>query len=507
MRLPGTVWYNTIGTFLVGIAVCLATSQVKADWFIDSDHSPCIDAGDDRQDSVGLEPFPNGGCINMGAYGGTPKASRSNTYILHVNASGWDDSYSTIQEAVDHAHNDDIILVWPGVYQEDVTFRGKAITVRSANGAVVIKALDAYAFSFYGAESSGSVVRNFIITNCSEGAVFCDSASPTLSNLTIVDNQFGITAYGGANPNITNCILWSNSNGDLFQCNARYSCIEKISHGNDHEELRNISENPLFADPDNDDYHLQSRFCRYSPEDYEWITDSDHSPCIDAGDPWYPVGSEPFPNDDCINMGAYGGTSEASRSRGYYIHVDSYNGSNSNGGRSKDDAFETIQRAVEEADDGDTILVWPGIYREEVSINDKEITLQSADDAATIEAPDGYALLFEGAKNSWSILRNFVITNCSEGAILCSGTGLGPKLTNLTIVNNQFGIEAKDGANPEIKNCIFWNNENEDLIDCSARYSCIKNVSGIGNIDDNPLFVDPDDGDYHLRSINGRYSP
>jgi len=26
---------------------------------------------------VGHEPFPNGGCINMGAYGGTPEASKS----------------------------------------------------------------------------------------------------------------------------------------------------------------------------------------------------------------------------------------------------------------------------------------------------------------------------------------------------------------------------------------------------------------------------------------------
>ena len=38
------------------------------------------------------------------------------------------------------------------------------------------------------------------------------------------------------------------------------------------------------------------------------------SSCIDAGDPASPIGLEPFPNGGIINMGAYGGTEEASKS-------------------------------------------------------------------------------------------------------------------------------------------------------------------------------------------------
>lgn len=38
------------------------------------------------------------------------------------------------------------------------------------------------------------------------------------------------------------------------------------------------------------------------------------SPCIDAGDPNSPVGDEPMPNGGRVNMGAYGGTAEASKS-------------------------------------------------------------------------------------------------------------------------------------------------------------------------------------------------
>ncbi|MGD2095402.1 MAG: hypothetical protein PVH77_10380 [Phycisphaerales bacterium] len=39
-----------------------------------------------------------------------------------------------------------------------------------------------------------------------------------------------------------------------------------------------------------------------------------HGYWVDAGDPNSPVGDEPLPNGGVINMGAYGGTREASKS-------------------------------------------------------------------------------------------------------------------------------------------------------------------------------------------------
>jgi len=44
------------------------------------------------------------------------------------------------------------------------------------------------------------------------------------------------------------------------------------------------------------------------------VIDGITSPCIDAGDPSSPVEDEPEPNGGRINMGAYGGTAEASKS-------------------------------------------------------------------------------------------------------------------------------------------------------------------------------------------------
>jgi parallel beta-helix repeat protein len=72
-------------------------------------------------------------------------------------------------------------------------------------------------------------------------------------------------------------------------------------------------------DPNDDfwvdgDYHLKSQAGRWDPSSQTWLIDDVTSPCIDAGDPNSPVGMEPFPNGGRINMGAYGGTPEASKS-------------------------------------------------------------------------------------------------------------------------------------------------------------------------------------------------
>ena len=62
------------------------------------------------------------------------------------------------------------------------------------------------------------------------------------------------------------------------------------------------------------DYHLKSQAGRWEPATGTWVIDDVTSPCIDAGDPNSPVGDEPEPNGGRINMGAYGGTAEASKS-------------------------------------------------------------------------------------------------------------------------------------------------------------------------------------------------
>ena len=264
----------------------------------------------------------------MGAYGGTNQASKSSgPLIFHVDGSDGSDfnsglsknqAFKTISRAVEgeDVFDGDVVMVWPGTYREEVIFESKGITLQSADDAAIIEApANGIAFSFNWAESSNSILRNFVITNCGEAAILCYNASPELINLTIADNQFGITTYGDAKPTIKNCILWNNTAGDLFVDRyqpidiIKYSCIQQDLGVFTMESNNNISDNPLFANSAGYDFHLQSRYGRYSRQ-LGWVTDAQTSPCINKGDPSMHQGSEP--DGGRINMGAYGGTPYAS---------------------------------------------------------------------------------------------------------------------------------------------------------------------------------------------------
>ncbi len=225
-------------------------------------------------------------------------------------------AFATIQRGIDMAGEMDTVLVQPCLYTEQISFLGKAIMVKGNNGAALIDGDNDFAVSFYYGEGYDSILKNFIVKNSYIG-IFTAGSSPTISNVTVADNKCGIEAYAGVEPSISNCIIWNNTNRDLFQCRAQHSCIEK---GGDGEG--NISEAPLFVDPNNDDYHLRSEGWRWNESSEQWTWDEVTSRCIDAGNPGLSVGDEPitldadplnrFGQNLRINMGGYGGTAEAS---------------------------------------------------------------------------------------------------------------------------------------------------------------------------------------------------
>lgn len=110
---------------------------------------------------------------------------------------------------------------------------------------------------------------------------------------------------------IENSIFYSNG-GDFTVAgnstfNMTYSISEDVISG-----AGNLQDDPLFADPDMDDFHLKSISGRY--ENGSWVTDDEHSPAIDAGHPDAPFEMESAPNGGRANLGCYGNTPEASRS-------------------------------------------------------------------------------------------------------------------------------------------------------------------------------------------------
>jgi hypothetical protein len=149
---------------------------------------------------------------------------------------------------------------------------------------------------------------------------------PNFINCTIADNtEEGIV---GGIVTMNNCIVYGNGTAQLSPVSATvsYSCIQGGYTGDG-----NIETDPAFAqlaywdpndtpdDPNDDvwvagDYHLKSQAGRFDPNSAAWVLDDVTSPCIDAGDPGSDVVNEPDPNGGVINMGANGGTMQASKS-------------------------------------------------------------------------------------------------------------------------------------------------------------------------------------------------
>lgn len=260
----------------------------------------------------------------------------SSVNVLHVDASlgsdidntgtSRDGAFATIQRAVDCAANTDVILVWPGTYQGPIFFLGKKIRIQSASIPAVITAPQNHAVNFQHGEGPLSKLKNVIITGSHYG-VFCSGASPTLENITFVNNHLGVYGAAGSAPVVRNCIFHNNQLGDIWvdanRGRVSYSCLQLSSTLAAGEG--NIVANPHFVNSAAGDYHLMSRKGRHLlvnalpaevnyPAAGLWTFDDVNSPCIDAGDPNTPPGNERMPNGGRINMGAYGGTAFASMS-------------------------------------------------------------------------------------------------------------------------------------------------------------------------------------------------
>ena len=140
---------------------------------------------------------------------------------------------------------------------------------------------------------------------------------------------------------------------------------------------------------------------------------------------------------------------------------------------------ESIQAAVDNASDGDMIIVHDGVYTENIDV-DKRLTIQSENGYATVQAANTSDSVFEVTANYVNI-SEFTVKNSSS----CAGISLkgvdhcnmsynnisnnnrgiyGNATTNNTILNNtvlknkQFGIVLKDSRNNTIMNNIASNN-------------------------------------------------
>ncbi|MDA3814666.1 MAG: T9SS type A sorting domain-containing protein, partial [Candidatus Cloacimonetes bacterium] len=208
-----------------------------------------------------------------------------------------------------------------------------------------------------------------------------------------------------------------------------------------------------------------------------------------------------------------------------------------------------IQAGIDAATNTDTVLVQPGTYFENINYYGKNITVASlfltTQDITYISSTimngnsTGSVVTFENSENSSAVLCGFTITNGAAtygGGIYCEGSSpslvnliisdnfafgtiaygggihcyyfANPTIVNVTISDNLAmysggGISSENYSFPSLINSILWNNTPDEIYtimsSVTATYSDIEGGwTGEGNIDSDPLFEDPFNGNYHL---------
>lgn len=157
----------------------------------------------------------------------------------------------------------------------------------------------------------------------SESAIENAGKQMQLDHLTIVGCNTGILYGCHVLPVIKNSIIAGNTTTlELQGTNAQedkgknitYSCLYGTAKDDSLSDYGTgcIAKDPCFADAASGDFHLKSAAGRWNGT--TWVKDTVTSPCIDAGETSAAYANEPTPNGNRANMGAYGNTTEASKS-------------------------------------------------------------------------------------------------------------------------------------------------------------------------------------------------
>jgi hypothetical protein len=285
--------------------------------------------------------------------------------------------FASIQAAVNHAQSGQTILLSPGEYKENIILPPKELTIRSDNAQdsaiVSLTTISGDGQSPVVTLLPGSTIKLLGLTIC-DGAtgISCSEAQLQMNHCVVTGNHGCGVKVSKSHLEMSHCIVAGNaeaglrslpkavgrkllySHVDITNCtivqNQQYAVDGKqmvvtnsilYFNGQDGAQINgtdvnvtfsnvqggcqgdgNIDANPEFVqlgtwdDPNVPllgDYHLKSTAGHWDPIASTWVLDDTSSPCIDSGDPTVPIGSEPSGNGGIVNMGAYGGTLEASR--------------------------------------------------------------------------------------------------------------------------------------------------------------------------------------------------
>jgi len=161
--------------------------------------------------------------------------------------------------------------------------------------------------------------------------------------------------------------------------------------------------------------------------------------------------------------------------KGETLYVDDDAGSGGDG--SSDRPFSTIQEAVDEARDGDTIRVYEGEYYENVMIDRPLEVIGNASLNTTIQVGDGTGVTVDVDEVS---LLHLAIENGEVGVVVLPGT-VTATLENLSLAGNDIGIHLNSSTNVTITGSTISRNAVGILAENGATNTLVRRSVIAGN--------------------------
>jgi len=334
------------------------------------------------------------------------------TIIVDVNGNG---DYESIQQAVENASDGDTIRVWDGTYHESVYSWTSLSFIGNGSGLTIIDSINALE-AFY-IEADNVNISDFSIRNAEFGIILlgdhgvirdntCDNTGVAISigenrqwnrilyNRINGDNHLisqGIFMWG-SNNTVSHNEIMEKKTGILANFGSRNNTVDNntISYCSDYgmhllgSDSNRIIENEIvhnrigllcnpFEDDQNDDNQIEKNIFMDNVE-YGIDADTYGSNPVDARNNWWGHTSGPYHSannsdgqgDNVSESGQFDpwGIDDPDGPRTLYVDD---NGS-PDGNGTQGNPFNTINNALNESRDGDTIFVRTGTYEEDLII-------------------------------------------------------------------------------------------------------------------------------------------
>ena len=481
-----------------------------------------------------------------------------NTYVENINYNGKNITVASlyiitqdtayISNTIIDGSQNDIVARFENNEDYNATLDG--FTIRNGSGY--------YAGGIICYEDSNPTIKNLNISqNVAEygGGITINNSNPTLLNVTISNNSASVNGGGirciiGSNPIITNSIVISNSasyQGGGIYCEESSPILDSLMVSGNITEYGSGICCRYFSSPQIFDCTISMNVANQAGGGINCYLNS--SPTI--------VNCSIFDNvtgDTASNYGFGGGINCNNNSSPTISNCDIFGNVAKNAGGGidcNDNSSPTIsycniyENTTEDTIDDDgfgggisnkdnsspTISNCSIIGNTAISFGGRISCFDNSNpiiENVVIESNISYyAGGIQCAVNSSPIISNCLITNniaTNIGAGISCYVNSSPEIINCTISENIAsvgggGIGCKDNSNPILFNSVLWNDSTQEIFfnqegnpnAITVSYSDIQGgEAGIetndngevfwleGNIDADPLFVDPENGDYHL---------